>query len=85
MNEPRKQGYVEDFNLAQQCRNGQYKLFADDFKVEKLYWVEGPSDSSAILYALSSERYGQKGLLVNDYGISGEAVINEMLRHLTVR
>ncbi|GAB4006538.1 hypothetical protein GCM10028808_08550 [Spirosoma migulaei] len=89
MNELRKQGYVEDFNLLQQClvcRNGQYKVFADEFTVDSFYRFEGPSDPSdlAILYAISSERYGLKGLLVNGYGISSDSVTDEMLQKLTV-
>ena len=34
MNELRKQGYTEDFNLKQnclECRNGEFKVFADEF------------------------------------------------------
>lgn len=90
MNDLREQGYVDDFNLLQQClecRNGQYKLLADDFAVDSFYRFEGPSDPAdmAILYAISSERYALKGLLVNGYGISSEAVTDEMLQKLTVR
>jgi hypothetical protein len=39
----------------------------------------------AILYAISSDRYGLKGLLVNGYGICCDAVTEEMLQKLTVR
>ena len=68
MNELRKEGYIEDFNLQQnylECPRGQPKLFADDFKVDKFYRFEGasnPSDSS-ILYAISSEKYKIKAML----------------------
>lgn len=56
MTELRQQGYVKDFNLLQpclECRNGQYKLFAEDFTVDSFYRFEGPSDPSdmVILYA----------------------------------
>ena len=47
MNDLRKQGYVEDFNLQQnclECRDGQFKIFTDEFKVDKYYRFEGPSD-----------------------------------------
>ena len=40
MNELRKEGYVEDFNLQQnclECRNGQFKVFTDEFKIDKVY------------------------------------------------
>jgi hypothetical protein len=90
MNELRKEGYVEDFNLQQnclECRNGQFKVFANEFKIDKFYRFEGesnPSDQS-ILYAISSDRHQLKGLLVNAYGIYSEPVTDEMLQALEIR
>jgi len=90
INELRKEGYVEDFNLQQnclECRSGQFRVFAEEFKVDKFYRFEGdsnPSDS-AILYAISSEKHQLKGVLVNAYGIYSEAVTDEMLQALNVR
>lgn len=90
MNELRKEGYVEDFNLQQnclECRNGQFKVFTDEFKVDKFYRFEGesnPSDS-AILYAISSDTQGLKGILVNAYGIYSESVTDEMAEKLVIR
>ena len=90
MNELRKQGYTEDFNLRQnclECRNGQFKVFADDFKVDNYYRFEGESNPSdaAILYAISSDRHGLKGVLVNAYGIYSEPVTDEMMEKLQIR
>ena len=90
LNELRTQGYTEDFNLQQnclECRDGQFKVFADDFKVDKYYRFEGESNPSdaAILYAISSERFGLKGVLVNAYGIYSESLTDAMLEKLDVR
>lgn len=90
MNELRGEGYVEDFNLQQnclECRNGRFKVFADEFKIDKYYRFEGDSNPSdqAILYAISSDRHGLKGILVNAYGIYSEAVTDEMLQKLDIR
>lgn len=90
MAELRKQGYVEDFNLLEQClvcRAGEYKVFADEFEVDKLYRFEGPSDpaDAAILYAISSAKHGLKGVLVNGYGISSNEVADEMMQKLQLR
>ena len=90
MNELRKEGYVEDFNLQQnclECRNGQFKVFTDEFKVDKYYRFEGASNPSdaAILYAISSDTHGLKGVLVNAYGIYSESVTDEMLQKLEMR
>ena len=90
MNELRKEGYVEDFNLQQnclECRNGQFKVFADEFKIDKYFRFEGesnPSDSS-ILYAISSDKHNLKGVLVNAYGIYSEPVTDELLKKLEIR
>ena len=90
MEELRKQGYTEDFNLRQnclECRNGQFQVFADEFKVDDYFRFEGESnpDDSSILYAISSDRYGLKGVLVNAYGIYSEPVTDEMLAKLDLR
>jgi hypothetical protein len=90
MNELRKEGYVEDFNLRQnclECRDGQFKVFADEFKVDKYFRFEGasnPSDSS-ILYAISSDSKNLKGVLVNAYGIYSEPATDEILEKLEIR
>src|SRR5436190_20034502 len=90
MNELRKEGYVEDFNLQQNCleyRNGQFKVFTDEFKIDKYYRFEGQSNPSdqAILYAISSDRYQLKGVLVNAYGIYSDPVTDEMLHKLEMK
>jgi hypothetical protein len=90
MNDLRKEGYTEDFNLQQnclECRNGQFKVFADEFRIDKFYRFEGDSNPSdaAILYAISSDKHDLKGVLVNAYGIYSEAVTDEMLQKLDVR
>jgi hypothetical protein len=90
MNDLRKEGYVEDFNLQQnclECRDGQFKVFADEFKIDKYYRFEGQSNPSdqAILYAISSDYHQLKGVLVNAYGIYSEAVTDEMLQKLEIR
>ncbi len=90
MNKLRNEGYTEDFNLRQnciECRNGEYKIFAEDFKVDKYYRFEGasnPSDSS-ILYAISSDRFGLKGVLVNGYGIYSDPATDELMEKLRIR
>ena len=89
INKLREEGYVEDFNLRQnclECRNGQFKVFTDDFKIDKYFRFEGDSNPSdqAILYAISSDRFNLKGVLVNAYGIYGEPVTDEMVEKLRI-
>ncbi|KIC96201.1 hypothetical protein [Flavihumibacter solisilvae] len=90
MNDLRREGYVEDFNLKQnclECRNGEFQLFADDFKIDKYFRFEGQSNPSdqAILYAISSDRQQLKGILVNAYGIYSDPVTDEMLKKLEMK
>jgi hypothetical protein len=86
----RKEGYVEDFNLHQNCLdcpNKRLKIFPGDFKVDKYFRFEGSSNPSdqAILYAISSEHHQLKGVLVNGYGIYSESLTDEMLEKLDIR
>jgi hypothetical protein len=90
MNELRKEGYTEDFNLQQnclECRDGQFRVFADEFRVDKFFRFEGASNPSdaAILYAISSDSKNLKGLLVNAYGIYSDPVTDEMMEKLDLK
>ena len=67
ISELRQQGYVEDFNLKEdclECRNGQFKVYADEFRVDDFFRFEGASDpgDSSIVYAVSSDSKGLKGV-----------------------
>ena len=83
----RNEGYNEDFNLKQnciECRNGQYKIFHDEFHIDKFFRFDGNTDPSeeSIIYAISSEKYKLKGILINGYGVTSESLTNEMLEKL---
>ena len=85
----RIQGYTEDFNLQQhclECRDRQYQIFHDEFVVDKYFRFDVSSDAAdqSIIYAISSGKYGLKGILVNAYGIYSEPVTNEMLNKLNI-
>ncbi|WP_428660065.1 phosphoribosylpyrophosphate synthetase [Runella sp.] len=83
----RKEGYVEDFNLRQdclECREGEFKVFANEFKIDEFFRFEGQTDPAdeAVLYAISSENHQIKGLLVSGYGVYTEEITNELLEKL---
>jgi len=85
----RKEGYTEDFNLEQQClscREGQYKIFHDEFVIDKYFRFDVSSDAAdqSIIYAISSQKHDLKGILINAYGIYTEPVTNEMLKKLQI-
>ena len=87
MAELRKRGYTEDLNLQSDClicQGGKQPLHPDDFSIDRFYRFEGESDPAdeAILYAISSEKYNLKGILVNGYGISANPLTDAMVRKL---
>ncbi|WP_431134746.1 phosphoribosylpyrophosphate synthetase [Psychroserpens mesophilus] len=87
MNRLKADGYNIDFNLSGyciHCPSEQLKLSPSEFQIDKFFRFEGQSDPAdgAILYAISSEKYNLKGVLVNGYGIYSEPLTNEMLAKL---
>ena len=85
----RKEGYTEDFNLEQQClscRDGQFKLFHDEFMIDKYFRFDVSSDAAdqSIIYAISSHKHELKGILINAYGLYSEPLTNEMLKKLQI-
>lgn len=88
INDLRKQGYTEDFNLRQnclECRNGEFKLFSAEFHIDNYWRFDGQTDpeDESIIYAISSDKHNIKSVLVNGYGINSEALTNEMLEKLS--
>lgn len=79
-------GYTLDFNLqvnALQCFNPDLNLEPEEFEIKAIYRFEGatnPSDEE-IVYAIESKD-GHKGVFVNGYGPSADAVGAEMMKKL---
>ena len=87
INALRLQGYTEDFNLKEdrlECEVNEINLFPTDFHIDKVFRFYGPSDvdDESILYAISSLKFHLKGLLVNGYGVSSDALTQEMIEKL---
>jgi hypothetical protein len=86
----RKEGYTVDFNLLEDsivCKESNLQLFHDEFQVDKFFRFDGMTDPAdeMIVYAISSEKSGTKGILVNGYGIYTDPMTNEMLAQLDIR
>ncbi len=82
-----KEGYTEDFNLKHdwiEFSDKDHKILYNEFHIDKYFRFEGNTDPAdeCILYAITSEKYDIKGVLVNGYGISSEVISNEMLEKL---
>ncbi len=87
LNNLRSEGYTTDFNLEENCivcRQNSLELSPDDFVVDRHYRFEGATDpgDEAIVYAISSEKHGLKGVIVNGYGIYSDPKTNTMVEAL---
>ncbi|MHA7128353.1 phosphoribosylpyrophosphate synthetase [Algoriphagus namhaensis] len=86
MQDLRKEGYTEDFNVKFDsiiCKNAC--LMPSEFEVDKTFRFDGatnPSDES-ILYAISSTDGKIKGVLVNSYGTYSDEMTNELMKKLS--
>ncbi|MHA4807184.1 hypothetical protein ACX0G9_03720 [Flavitalea flava] len=85
----KQRGYTIDFNLEADrisCPVTPVSLRPDEFEITEVYRFEGNSDPAdeAIVYAIESVN-GQKGVLVNGFGISAEEVGEEMVDKLKIR
>ena len=80
----KKDGYILDFNVMREriiCHESNIVLSPDDFGIDKVYRFKGasnPADQS-ILYAISSQKFDMKGVLVNGYGISADAATDALI------
>jgi hypothetical protein len=87
VNDLKKRGFDLDFNLQENCLICQEDKFTiNDFEITEVYRFEGNTDPSdeAIVYAIESSN-GRKGVLVNGYGISADAMDGEMAKKLSIQ
>ncbi len=85
LNNLREEGYTTDFNLGSKClicSANQLELFPEDFEVDRHYRFEGMSDpgDQAIVYAISSAKFGVKGVIVDGYGIYADDETVELMK-----
>ena len=86
VSELKKRGYSMDFNLKDNCLIcHEDKFDINDFEIVEFYRFEGDSDPAdeAVVYAIESSK-GQKGVLVNGYGPTSDAMSAEMAKKLHV-
>jgi hypothetical protein len=89
VNDLKKRGYTLDFNLEPDhliCHEAAVSLSPSEFLITEVYRFEGNSDpgDEAVVYAIES-KHGQKGILVNGFGVSADAVSDEMIEKLKIR
>jgi hypothetical protein len=83
----KKRGFTLDLNLKENCLVCQeHKFDVNDFEIVEFYRFEGNSDPAdeAIVYGIESVN-GQKGVLVNGYGISADPMSSDMAKKLDIQ
>lgn len=88
--ELKKEGYTMDFNISPEClscHRSNRVLSPDEFGIDAVYRFEGESnpDDEAVVYAISSPKYGLKGTLVNAFGLYSDEVSDALVRKLHLR
>lgn len=80
----RERGYTLDFNQKGNCLECMGDNFhPEDFEIAEVHRFEGPTDPAdeAVVYAIKGKN-GQKGILVDGFGISADPLSQEMLKKL---
>ena len=81
----RSKGYTDEITLTENglC-NMAGPLDPSSFTIDSFHRFEGPSDPAdmSIVYAVSSQQHGLKGLLIGDYGANAQAYIHRMVAPL---
>ena len=85
----KERGYSIDFNMEEdciRCHVTSLKLKPDEFEIAEVHRYEGDSDpgDEAVVYAIES-KHGQKGILVNGFGVSADSASDAMIAKLNVR
>ena len=84
INDLKKRGFTEDFNLKENCLVcNEKKFYAPDFSITEVYRFEGATDPAdeAIVYGIEGID-GTKGSLVNGYGYSAEPMADAIVQKL---
>ena len=90
INDLKQRGFTTDFNIAFdniQCQKTGACLTPDQFEIVEHYRFEAntnPADSS-VLYAVQSLNGDMKGIMIDAYGVYGDAISDAMIRKLKVR
>ncbi len=85
----KQRGYIIDFNLDNdqiKCTKTPLSLKPDEFEITEVYRFEGNSDPAdeSVVFAIES-RHGQKGVLVNGFGVSADSLDDKMVEKLKFR
>ena len=87
VNELAKRGYTINFNLSASRLVGQehdIHLDPHEFNIDEVHRFEGDTDpgDEMVVYAISSDAKGAKGILVNAFGIYSDQISDDLMAKL---
>ena len=82
-----KRGYTFNFNIKNdciECVENSINMEPDEFEIDEVHRFQEMSDvgDENILYAISSDKYQLKGLLVNAFGIYADSASVRLVEKL---
>lgn len=85
----KQRGFTIDFNMEYDCivcHDTPMSLMPHEFEITEVHRFEGDSDPAdeAIVFAIES-KHGEKGVLVNGFGIYSDSVSDELIQKLKVQ
>lgn len=85
----KQRGYNIDFNVEYDCivcHDTPLSLLPNEFEITEVHRFEGDTDPAdeAVVYAIES-KHGEKGVLVNAFGIYSDSVSDELIEKLKMQ
>lgn len=89
VNDLNKRGYTHDFNLGEDCLicGETLSLSPDEFEIDEVHRFEGMTDpgDEMIVFAISSKKGSEKGVLVNGYGLYQDGDSSIIMKKLRIQ
>lgn len=89
LNELAKRGYTTDFEMLKEqeclvCKLTAQQLSPEEFVIDETHRFEGETDpgDEMIVYAVSSEKHGVKGIVINGYGTYANPDVYKIVERL---
>lgn len=82
-----KRGYTYNFNIKSDCIScveNAINIHPEDFEVDEFHRFEGNTDpgDANVLFAISSDKYKLRGLLVNAFGMYSDSYSSAIMSKL---
>lgn len=84
-----KEGFNYNFNLDENCirfNNNNESMSPEEFAIEYVFRFEGETDpgDEDIVYGISSEKHGIRGVLTSAFGTYADSLSFEMIKKLSL-